>query len=111
MYPEGQPVEVPRYRILKEKSEDGRAHWCGIVGRNGTAITRCAILPMQSVRLKEPGFSESDLLFSPIPAIPQISMPTAKHDGSHQVQRCCGSCRQADQLDTFLRHAAGEGAL
>lgn len=51
MYPDGQPVVVPQRRIIEKRSEDGLAHWCGVLGVNGSAKTHCAILPMQSVQL------------------------------------------------------------
>jgi hypothetical protein len=48
MFPEGRAVSVPGDRVNQEPSDDGLAHWCGVLHRNGEATTFCAILPVQS---------------------------------------------------------------
>ena len=48
MYPDGRPVVIPRRLLNQSPSDDGNAHWCGLVDSSGTAHTFCAILPLQS---------------------------------------------------------------
>jgi hypothetical protein len=48
MFPEGRAVSVPGDRVNQKPSDDGMAHWCGVLHRNGEATTFCAILPVQS---------------------------------------------------------------
>jgi hypothetical protein len=54
MFPDGQGVVVEQ-RLLNEKpSDDGRAHWCGIVIPGASPVTFCAILPRQTTRWEKP---------------------------------------------------------
>ncbi|MGE0628308.1 MAG: hypothetical protein AB7O43_10820 [Hyphomicrobiaceae bacterium] len=46
MYPDGRVVVVPSESINEQHSDDGQAHWCGILMPNN-ATTFCAILPLQ----------------------------------------------------------------
>ena len=48
MFPEGQTVVVPRQLLNEQPSDDGLAHWCGIVMPGGGIRTFCAILPRQT---------------------------------------------------------------
>jgi hypothetical protein len=49
MFPEGRQVYVPPNLIINRPSDDGNAHWCGIVMSTGDTATFCAILPPQSM--------------------------------------------------------------
>jgi len=49
MYPDGQRIVLPRTLQHALTSDDGNAHWCGILYPDGSYKTFCAILPMQSV--------------------------------------------------------------
>jgi len=48
MYPEGRPVSIPGDRVTQDPSDDGLAHWCGVLHGNGSATTFCAILPLHA---------------------------------------------------------------
>jgi len=48
MFPDERPVPIPRERIVQPPSDDGLAHWCGALHRDGRATTFCAILPHQN---------------------------------------------------------------
>ena len=50
MYPEGREVSIPGDRVNSMPSDDGMAHWCGVLHRNGEITTFCAILPVQSTQ-------------------------------------------------------------
>jgi hypothetical protein len=52
MFPDGRAVVVERDRLNSRSSDDGQAHWCGIVIPGGSAMTFCAILPRQLTRLE-----------------------------------------------------------
>ena len=54
MFPEGRRVEIPRGDLHQERSEDGHAHWCGVVYPNGEIKTFCAILPLQTASVDLP---------------------------------------------------------
>ncbi len=54
MFPDGRAVVVERDRLNPRSSDDGQAHWCGIVVPGGSALTFCAILPRQMSRLETP---------------------------------------------------------
>jgi hypothetical protein len=49
MYPDGRVILVPPHLVMRRPSDDGNAHWCGIVLSTGDAATFCAILPPQSM--------------------------------------------------------------
>src|SRR5262249_21459283 len=48
MFPEGRAVSIPGDRVTQDPSDDGLAHWCGVLHRNGGATTFCAILPLHA---------------------------------------------------------------
>jgi hypothetical protein len=48
MYPEGRAVSIPGDRVTQDPSDDGLAHWCGVLHGNGSATTFCAILPLHA---------------------------------------------------------------
>jgi hypothetical protein len=49
MFPEGRQVYIPPHLVIRRPSDDGNAHWCGIVMSTGDTATFCAILPPQSM--------------------------------------------------------------
>ena len=48
MYPDGRAVSIPGDRVTQDPSDDGLAHWCGVLHGNGSATTFCAILPLHA---------------------------------------------------------------
>ena len=48
MFPQGRPVSIPGDRVTLMPSDDGLAHWCGVLHRDGGVTTFCAILPLQA---------------------------------------------------------------
>ncbi len=54
MFPDRQGVVVKQGLLNEKPSDDGRAHWCGIVTPGASPITFCAILPRQMTRWKRP---------------------------------------------------------
>jgi len=57
MFPEEVAVAIPRDRINQLPSDDGQAHWCGVVSRTGQATTFCAILPLQLTKAVSPRYA------------------------------------------------------
>lgn len=53
MFPDGQPVVVVPQLLNEQPSDDGHAHWCGLLMPGGLAQTFCAILPRQMTRWDE----------------------------------------------------------
>lgn len=53
MFPNGQPVVVMPQLLNEQPSDDGHAHWCGLILPGGLAQTYCAILPRQMTRWNE----------------------------------------------------------
>jgi hypothetical protein len=49
MFPDGRQVYIPPHLVIRRPSDDGHAHWCGIVLSTGDTATFCAILPPQSM--------------------------------------------------------------
>lgn len=54
MFPDGNRVVIPRGDLHQMPSEDGHAHWCGVVYPNGEIKTFCAILPLQTAQASMP---------------------------------------------------------
>lgn len=54
MFPNDRPVVVPQNRLNEQFSDDGFAHWCGVIAPGGNAYTFCAILPRQMTELPPP---------------------------------------------------------
>lgn len=54
MFPEGRGIVVEQRQLNEKSSEDGRAHWCGVLAPSGSPITFCAILPRQMTRWEIP---------------------------------------------------------
>jgi hypothetical protein len=54
MFPEGRAVSIPGDRVTQDPSDDGLAHWCGVLHRNGGATTFCAILPLHAAGKSAP---------------------------------------------------------
>jgi hypothetical protein len=54
MYPNDQPVIVPQNLLNERYSDDGYAHWCGLIVPGRGAYTYCAILPRQMTQLPCP---------------------------------------------------------
>jgi hypothetical protein len=50
MFPEGRAISIPGDRVTEDPSDDGLAHWCGVLHRNGGATTFCAILPLHAAK-------------------------------------------------------------
>ena len=63
MFPDGRGVVVEQRQLNQKPSDDGRAHWCGVMLPGGGPVTFCAILPRQMTRWEgpsalTPGFRE-----------------------------------------------------
>jgi len=71
MFPDGRPVAVPNDRISRLPSDDGLAHWCGVLRPNGEATTYCAILPLQAAQIDNPDRSATSLATVAVGAKPQ----------------------------------------
>jgi len=61
MFPEGRAVSIPGDRVTQDPSDDGLAHWCGVLHSNGTATTFCAILPLHAVSEDAPASAAPSL--------------------------------------------------
>jgi hypothetical protein len=66
MYPEGRAVSIPGDRVTQDPSDDGLAHWCGVLHGNGSATTFCAILPLHAA-------SEAPASAAPAPGLTPVS--------------------------------------
>jgi hypothetical protein len=67
MYPEGRPVSIPGDRVTQDPSDDGLAHWCGVLHGNGSATTFCAILPLHAASEDAPASA------APAPGVTPVS--------------------------------------
>ena len=68
MFPEGWAVSIPGDRVIEDPSDDGLAHWCGVLHRNGSATTFCAILPLHAAgRAPAPSEARNE----PVPSVRQ----------------------------------------
>ena len=54
MFPDGRGVVVEQRQLNEKPSDDGRAHWCGVMLPGGNPVTFCAILPRQMTRWEKP---------------------------------------------------------
>ncbi|HWB44041.1 MAG TPA: hypothetical protein VG900_01250 [Hyphomicrobiaceae bacterium] len=50
MFPDGRAVVIPADRVNQLPSDDGLGHWCGLLNRDGSATTFCAILPSRTAQ-------------------------------------------------------------
>ena len=66
MFPEGRAVSIPGDRVTQDPSDDGLAHWCGVLHGNGSATTFCAILPLHAVSEGEPASAAPSSGLTPV---------------------------------------------